>query len=177
MSQINESIIDLSFLTTEEFYDIFRKTFENCLRTRHNDKIRLNCKILVGSIVLDNKSERHSTEDFLSFISELSPTDLQVGMEIYKQQKDKPDKFDMESDTNTELKFVVNNGWHTIQGICNLSEDNFKISLYKLSRAGLVKEIVGAYVSYSGGLYLITPAFQKLMHFIRYSNEPIFYHK
>jgi hypothetical protein len=98
MTQINEAMIDKPFLTTEEFYDILRKTIESCLRTRHNNKIRLYCKILAGSVIVDNRTERNSVQDFLSFISELSPTDLKVGMEIYKQQKNMPEKFDVESD-------------------------------------------------------------------------------
>jgi hypothetical protein len=92
MTQINEAMIDKPFLTTEEFYDILRKTIESCLRTRHNNKIRLYCKILAGSVIVDNRTERNSVQDFLSFISELSPTDLKVGMEIYKQQKNMPEK-------------------------------------------------------------------------------------
>jgi hypothetical protein len=58
-----------------------------------------------------------------------------------------------------------------------MNETDFKISLYKLSRAGLIKEIVGTYVSYTGGHYLITPAFKRLMNFIKYSKEPIFNYK
>jgi hypothetical protein len=143
MTQINEAMIDKPFLTTEEFYDILRKTIESCLRTRHNNKIRLYCKILAGSVIVDNRTERNSVQDFLSFISELSPTDLKVGMEIYKQQKNMPEKFDVESDENTELKFIVNNGWHNIRNICGLVEADLNISLYKLLRAGLIKEIVG----------------------------------
>jgi hypothetical protein len=46
-------------------------------------------------------------EDFLSFISELSPTDLQVGQEIYKRQKNMPEKFDFEAQENTELEFTI----------------------------------------------------------------------
>jgi hypothetical protein len=143
MTQINEAMIDKPFLTTEEFYDILRKTIESCLRTRHNNKIRLYCKILAGSVIVYNRTERNSVQDFLSFISELSPTDLKVGMEIYKQQKNMPEKFDVESDENTELKFIVNNGWHNIRNICDLVEADLNISLYKFLRAGLIKEIVG----------------------------------
>jgi hypothetical protein len=54
-----------------------------------------------------------------------------------------PEKFDVESDENTELKFIVNNGWHNIRNICGLVEADLNISLYKLLRAGLIKEIVG----------------------------------
>ena len=172
--QIDESKIDKSFLTTEEFYDFVMKTLENCRKTRHNDKIRLYCKILLGAVIIDNSNQRHSVEDFLSFLSELSPTDLQVGLEIYKRQKNMPEKFDFDSQEHTELEFTIRTGWHSIRDSLGMDETDFKIALYKLSRAGLIKEIVGTYVSYTGGHYLITPAFRRLMDFIKYSKEPVF---
>jgi hypothetical protein len=172
---IDENNMDKDFLTSEEFFDIFRKTFDNCIRTRHRERIRLNCKILIGAISVDNQKDRHSAEDFLSFVSDLTPTDIILGLEIYKQQKDRPLQFDIESKENTELKFVVKSGWHELQNICKLDEVNFKISIHKLSTAGLIKEIVGMYANYTGGLYLITPTFQRLMNFIRLNaNDPLF---
>jgi hypothetical protein len=124
---------------------------------------------------VDNSQKRRSAEDFLSFVSELNPTDIMLGLKIYDQQKDRPAQFDVESQDNTELKFVVNNGWHELQRICNLENAEFNIALHKLSAAGLIKEIVGMYVNYTGGLYLITPAFQDLMKFIRLNaNDPLF---
>jgi hypothetical protein len=33
------------------------------------------------------------------------------------------------------------------------------MAVHKLSTAGLIKEIVGMYGNYTGGLYLITPSF------------------
>jgi hypothetical protein len=175
--QIDESKIDKSFLTTEEFYDFIMKTLENCRKTRHNDKIRLYCKILLGAVIIDNSNQRHYVEDFLSFLSELSPTDLQVGLEIYKRQKNMPEKFDFDSQEHTELEFTVKTGWHDIRDALEMNETDFKIALHKLSRAGLIKEVVGTYVSYTGEHYLITPAFKRLMNFIRYSKEPIFNYK
>jgi len=73
---------------------------ENCLKTRYEEKIRLYCKILAGSVSLDNINERSSAEDY-----DLTPGDLRVALEIYRQQEDMPAQFDGE---NTELKFVVN---------------------------------------------------------------------
>jgi hypothetical protein len=145
MSQINASKIEKSFLDTEEFYDFIMKTIENCSKTRHNDKIRLYCKILVGVVLIDNGNHRHSVEDFLSLLSELSPTDLLVGLQIYRQQKNMPEKFDLDSQENTELEFTVQTGWHEIRNTLEMQDTDFKIALYKLSRAGLIKEIVGTY--------------------------------
>jgi hypothetical protein len=87
-----------------------------------------------------------------------------------------PSTFD--SKENTELKFIVNSGWHDIRHLCQLDEVDFSIALGKLARTGLTKEIVGLYVGYTGGLYLITPTFKKLMNFIQLRTDtPLFnYH-
>ena len=73
---------------------------------------------------------------------------------------------------------IVEEGkWHEIKDKLGLDEVNFNISLIKLSRVGLIKEIVGPYVGYAGWLYLITPAFIRLMKLIKYANEPTFNYK
>ena len=61
---------------------------------------------------------------------------------------------------------------------CDLNEIDFGIALGKLARTGLIKEIVGMYMGYKGGLYLITPTFKKLMNFIKLGTyTPLFnYH-
>jgi hypothetical protein len=85
-------------------------------------------------------------------------------MEIYEHQKDMPKQFG--EDKNTELDFCYEKvRWHEIRGYCNLDEAEFIISLSKLAKAGLIKEIVGMYVSYHAGHYLITPAFKKTYEF------------
>jgi hypothetical protein len=172
---LSETKIDKEFLKREEFFDLFTKTLDNCIRTRHRERIRLNCKILVGAISLDNIRDRHSAEDFLSLVVDLTPADIMLGFKIYEQQKNKPTHFDFESQDNNELKFVVSSGWHKLEELCNLERTQFDIALHKLSSAGLIKEIVGMYVNYTGGLYVKTPAFQSLMNFIRLNaNDPLF---
>ena len=84
---------------------------ENSIKTRHRERIRLNCKIPVGAINKDNLSDRHSAEDFLTLVENLTPADIRVGLAIYKLQKNRPTHFDTESQDNTELKFVINSGW------------------------------------------------------------------
>jgi hypothetical protein len=177
MNAISESKIDRKFLDTEEFYDYMMRTFERCSRTRHNEKRIFYCKILAHSVSIDNAVERSSTEDFIGFIDELSLTDLKVGMKIYEQQENAPEKFDIDSDENTELKYIVRSGWHDIKNLCQLDEIDFDISLRKLARTGLIKEIVGSYAGYTGGLYLVTRTFRKLMNFIQLGTDtPLFYY-
>jgi hypothetical protein len=63
-----------------------------------------------------------------------------------------------------ELKTVKRAGWESLQNTCGLKEVEFRISLTKLARNGLIAEIVGVLLGYRGGVYTITPAFKKLLH-------------
>jgi hypothetical protein len=176
--KLDEIKIDYPFLESEEFRDLVVNTVQNSVRTSHKERVLLNCKILVGSILIDNSDVRHTAEDFLFLVSELSPIDLKVASEIYQQQKNKPDKFDIEEDEqHNELAFVNKSGWDSLQKQCNLNKTDFLLSLHKLSNANLIKQIVGVYSSYLGGKFIITPTFQRLMSLISYANEPIFINK
>ena len=175
--KIDKTKVDFEFLDSEEFADLIVKTFQNSVKTRHRERIRLNCKILTGSIMIENRKIRHSAEDMLGLVSDLSPIDLKVASEIYKQQTDIPEKFDMEIQGGDEMAFVTKSGWDNLQKLCDLDESDFLLSLHKLSNANLVKQVVGSYVGYMGGKYIITRTFQRLMSMISFSNEPIFLNK
>lgn len=170
-------MVDFEYINGEEFYDTLRRVIEYSIRTRHQEKIRWYCRILIGSALLDNINERQSAEDFLVFLSELTTTDLRVGKEIYEQQKAMPEKFDVNSTNSNELQSILSIGWSGIPEKLGLSEMDFNISLIKLARAGLIKEIVGTYTGYAGDVYRITPAFKRLMKLVQYVNEPTFNYK
>jgi hypothetical protein len=175
--RINETMVDMSYIKGEEFHDNMKTLIENSIRTRDKEKIRWYCRILIGSALVDNANERRSAGDFLIFLKELTITDILVGKEIYEHQKNLP-KSDISSNENTELKNVVEKGkWHDIRNNLGLTEEDFNISLLKLAQAGLIKEVIGSYMDYTGWHYQITPAFKRLMKLIQYANEPIFNYK
>jgi hypothetical protein len=174
LEQIDENKLDKDFFGTPDFLDIFLKASENSLKTRHRERVRINCKILIGSINKDKIPDRHYAEDFLSFVADLTPTDIMVGLEIYNQQKNRPEYFDAENSKYNELHFVTESGWDQLQGICKLDEFDFRIALHKLSKAALVKEI-GPAIGYREGRYIITPIFLRLMNFVELNaNDPLF---
>lgn len=146
---IDEGKVDKAFLWTEHFFDILRIAVENCLKTRHKERIRINCKILVGAINNDKKQDRHYAEEFLYCVANLTPEDIRVGYEIYKAQENWPKQFDMESQDNTELKYVIKSGWGTLEENSPVKGLGRDIALHKLSAAGLIREVVGAYVGYT----------------------------
>ena len=85
IDRLDKTKIDTESLKEEWFFDLFNKTFDNCVNTRFRERIRLNCKIFAGAISLDNVRNRQQAEDFLSFVAELTPTDIMLGLKIYQQ--------------------------------------------------------------------------------------------
>ncbi|MPZ07307.1 MAG: hypothetical protein GEU26_12980 [Nitrososphaeraceae archaeon] len=122
-------------------------------------------------------NNRDSAEDFLLFLSELSLTDIIVAKEIYEQQKNMVPYYQPTDNEFNELETVKRAGWENLQNMCNLNDVEFRISLIKLARSGLIAEIMGVLLGYRGGVYTITPAFKKLMKLIAYANEPLFEHR
>ena len=158
---IDEAKIDKTFFHSEEFYDILRKVFEYTAKTRDKNKIRLYSRILVKVAILDNAIFRHTAEDFLLIILELSPADLFVAREVYKQQKDTSEEI---SDINQdELGIVKESGWDNLPQICKMDKAEFDLSLTKLVRAGLLRQVIGTYIGYIGDAYRITSSFRMMM--------------
>jgi hypothetical protein len=176
IDNLGKSKIDWEFIKSDEFSDLFVKATDNSLKTRFRERIQLNCKILVGSISVENVRQRNFGEDCLILVADLNPVDIMLGLKIYEQQKERPKEFSLDSSKGqTEFDFVIESGWHKLQDACRLDDVRFQTSLHKLSRAGMIKEVVGMYVNYVGGCYIITPTFQSLMNFIRFrANDPLF---
>lgn len=176
IDNLGKSKIDWEFIKSDEFSDFLVRATDNSLKTRFRERIQLNCKILVGSISVENVHQRNFGEDCLILVADLNPVDIMLGLKIYEQQKNRPKEFSLDSSKGqTEFDFVIESGWHNLQGACRLDDVRFQTSLHKLSRAGMIKEVVGMYLNYVGGLYIITPTFQSLMNFIRFrANDPLF---
>jgi hypothetical protein len=161
---IDETKLDKSFFQTEEYYDLLRKALEYTVKTGDNEKIRLYARILVRTPLLDNAVFRHRAEDFLLIILELSPADLFVAREVYKQQRDLPEE--ITNIEQNELKMVKESGWDRLPSICKMDKADFTLSTLKLVRVGMLQQVVGMYVSYIGDAYRITPVFRKLVRLI-----------
>lgn len=164
INNIQDQKIDKSFIETEEFYDILRKVYEYTAKTRDNAKIKLYSRILVRISMLNNAFFRYTAEDFLLILIDLSPTDLMIAKKIYQQQKGTP--IEIKDINQNELKIVKESGWDTIPSILGVNQTEFELSILKLVRAGLIKQVSGTYVNYIGDAYRITRVFRMLMKLI-----------
>ena len=94
----------------------------------------------------------------------LSPADLFVARGIYKQQKDTPEEIvDLDQD---ELRIVKERGWDNLPQSCKMNKAEFDLSLSKLVRAGLLRQVIGTYVGYIGDAYRITSSFRMMMQLL-----------
>jgi hypothetical protein len=161
---MNESKVDKPYLETEEFTDLIVKMLEKSVKTSSEQKIRLYCKVIRGTISLDNTGHRYNAEDFLDIISELSIPDMRLASEIYKQQKDTP--ADIKHSLQNELDIVKKSGYDNLPSICGMNSAEFNIAMANLVRATLVQQVIGSYVGYVGDAHRITHTFRMLMALI-----------
>ncbi len=165
MSKLEERKVDKEFLRSEEFFELIVRAFEYAARTKDDEKIGLYAQILRGAVNMDNKKEEHFPEEYLEVIKELTPVELKVAKAIYEQQSEyKPDADEI---TVNEPQWVQSKGWSELTTKCGLSWPELYLILNRIAGTGLIKEIVGPYYEYTGGVYIITPLFKKIMEFIK----------
>ena len=162
---VDEVKIDRTFLESEEGYDLISKAFRMALETAEDIKMQLYARILVRASILDNASFRHTAKDFLSIVIELSPADLVLAKSFYSTQMDTP--ADIDHNTQNELNIVKTSGYDGLRSMGNMSRPEYDLSINKLVRAGLIRQVVGSYVGYVGDAHRITHTFRTLMHLLQ----------
>jgi hypothetical protein len=163
---MDETKIDKSFFLSDYFYDLLVKVVRSTLETDNNNKIRVYARILLCPALLDNAKFRYYPKDFVSLLSELSPADLELAREVYKRQKEiiPPD---IQPGTDNEVKLVRESGFYELRKSLTLDDAQYGLSITKLSRAGLIRQVVGSYIGYTGDAYMITPVFRKMIDLIQ----------
>lgn len=160
ISKIDEQTLNKDFLKSEEFFDLLIKTFEAAVRTRHNEKTKYYAKILRSSIINDNYF-KYEPEEYLEILSELSLQELELVKTIYNSQNAVPQK-----DGEDTLAWANRCGWEDIVQSYSMRKEDIDFLLKRLERSGLIKEVVGMYLGYGGGIYIINNTFRKMMKFI-----------
>ncbi len=164
IAKLEEKKVDKEYIISEEFFDLMFRAFEYTGRTRDDSKIELYAKILRGAVNIDNRNE-YDPEEYLEVIKELTPFELKVAKAIFEQQASK-DWTDAEISTMGEVGWARSKGWDKLSDTCEVSQEELRFLLIRIERTGLIKEITGSYYDYSGGVYVITDMFRKIMKFI-----------
>jgi len=157
MNTLESKIVDKDYIDSEEFFDLFIKTIEMTAKTRSKEKVKLYAKLLKGAVKFQDR-KKYSPEEYLQVLSELTIKELEVARAIYKQQREKKRK------NENELQWALRCGWEEVEKECpSIPEEDFRFIFLRLQKSGLVKEIVGGFFDYKGGVFVITQVFRKIM--------------
>lgn len=163
ISELKEKDIDNDYLQSEEFFDLLIKTLESAAKTRHREKIKIYSKILRNSLIEKNR-QKNDPEEYLSALSELSLIEIEMVKTIYE--------YDKQGDPSVDaILWRKNSGLDSVIKKFDDGTDDLDFYLKRIERTGLIKEIVGTILGYTGGVYQVTEGFKKMMVFINFEEN------
>lgn len=163
MGGMQESMVDKRYLGSEEFFDLILKAIEAAARTREREKIRIYARVLKGAVTIQDR-EGTSPEEYLAILSELTLREIQMARVVYEQSERAPK-------TGTLLSKREKRIAQLSKRCPSIPRDDLQFILLRLQRSGLMYEMVGTYAGYTGGTYIITQVFHKLMDYLEGSSS------
>lgn len=161
VSQLTNDKINKDFLTTEQGFDLIVKAFSSASRTRQQEKLKMYARIVRGTLTEGKDFAEDEPEMFLRIIEELTVKEFRVARCLYKLKETKDQQ---------GVDDGIDRGNNDADWLSNKHREFDKeelISIFvRLERTGLIRELVGMYLGYMGGRYLINPLFTKFMTFI-----------
>jgi len=165
IGQLDKSKINHDFLEKEEGFDLIIKAFNSASRTRQNEKLKLYAKIIKGALTEGKEFQEEDPELYLQIIEELSVKELRVAKCLYELKEIK--KINPEEDNpNGNQDGMTNDAWWLSKKYPEFDKDELVSIFVRLERTGLIKELVGSFIGYGGGQYLINPLFRKFIDYI-----------
>lgn len=165
IKRLEESKLDKDYVNTEEFFDLLTHAIRIAIRNRGKQKLSILIALLKSSLTYKVKTV--PPETFLYAIEELSERDLFVALALYELEKNiSPQSASFPRSSDNELMEIRFAGWDKLPDITGLDFDDLQFHFKRLESAGLIREITGMYLGYTGGVYRITNAFKRLMEFI-----------
>ena len=167
INNIDLSKVDKEYLYSIEFRNFLFKTVKLLLEEVNEDKIKFYSKLVKNSLESDNY-ERKYYFDYLKIINELSISQMQILHEIYNQQKDLY-KHKKEHPEYLELTLVNKfTDWKNLPEILykkyGIDKDDLNFLLKRTESTGLIHEIIGSYIEYPGGTFIMNATLRKFMH-------------
>lgn len=165
IGQLDKSKINREFLEKEEGFDLIVKAFNSASRTRQNEKLKLYAKIIKGALTEGKEYQEDDPELYLQIIEELSVKELRVAKCLY-ELKEVKNKNPEQDNPNGKQDGMTNDAWWLSKQYPEFNKDELVSIFVRLERTGLIKELVGSFIGYGGGQYLINPLFKKFIDFI-----------
>lgn len=162
MSDIEARFVNKVYFETEEGIDLLVEAIERAKKTRNANKIQLYAKILRGATTIGPGEMSPRPEEYIAVLSELSPRELAVAKIIFEYQRDEY----LGEDGINELQWASQT-WGEIrreaQSVVGMELD---FILQRISGVGLIREITGGFLDYTGGTFVVTKTFRALMCFV-----------
>lgn len=165
LGQLEKSKVNHDFLETEEGFDLAIKAFNSASKTRQNEKLKLYAKIVKSALTEGKEYQEDDPELYLQIVEELSVKELRVAKCLY-ELKEVKNKNPEQDNPNDKQDGMTNDAWWLSKQYPEFEKDELVSIFVRLERTGLIKELVGSFIGYSGGQYLINPLFKKFIDFI-----------
>jgi hypothetical protein len=163
LSELQETQINKGYLETEKIFDLIIKTFNASAKTRQQEKLKLYARIIKAALKEGKKYEEDEPELFLKIVEELSVKELRVAKCLY-EMKETPKK-----KIGYDIGFpdgMTDDASRLSKQYVEFGNEELVYILVRLEKTGLIKELVGTYMGYRGGQYLINPLFKQFINFI-----------
>jgi hypothetical protein len=149
--QLEETMIDKSFLESDEFVDLFVKSTRLVTNTSNKEKIELYTKILKGSLI---QKSIFTPDDYLNVVAELTSNEIAFAKNFYDLKI-----------TGNPYRDKGNDIQYTSNYFSNVTTEQAEYYFKRLEKVGLVSEIIG--FSDGGSNYKLTELFKSLMNYIK----------
>jgi hypothetical protein len=164
IGSLREEMIDRDFVDSEEWYDLVVSCLEKASKTRDAEKIALYASILRGAATAG--VEKVNLDEYMAVLSELSVHELKLARAIFEEQRGEDGRYPTDDQGNiNELVWAKDQGWDELPARAGVEPSAMDFMLKRIERTGLIRELTG-YADYTGGVYVITDTFRKIMEIV-----------
>lgn len=163
LEALGERAIKKDYFETPEGFDLLVKALDESRRTRSKEKCHLIARVLRGAVV-NRDQTNYSPEEYLYLVSGLTPQELTVARLMYEGRPE-----------------IREEQWDTWQvetcATVGIDRSDLQLALDRLSSTELLRRVTsgnngGGFWIVSqeygaGDYYTVTPAFDRLMKFLR----------
>jgi hypothetical protein len=163
--ELKEEQINKEYLETEEGFDLIIQTFNAASKTRQKEKLKLYAQVVKSAININKTYQEEEPELFLKIAEELSLKEFRVAMALYEI---KETNFEEEKEKlkGQEEKLPNDAAWLS-ERYPEFDKDELVSIFIRLEKTGLIKELVGSFLGYGGGKYLINPLFKRFVNYLK----------
>jgi hypothetical protein len=161
LSRVDQEYVKTEWVYSDEFRDLLVQAIESSIRTRSEEKIRINAMILTNVLIVPNDG-RFLPEEYMKALADLTPIEVKALLVFYKAFEDLQSNL-----TDNELQRATKTGWkERLQNECGIDPEDVIFLMKRLERTGFVSEITGAYLGYGGGQFYPTESLKRLMEYL-----------